>query len=209
MSLKHADVWRAIDRLAELNGLSPSGLALKSGLSSTAFNPSKRFFGKRKRWPSTESIAQILKATNATLDEFVALASPDGHARKTTLPLLGYAHAGRKGFFDDAGHPTGKGWDEVSAPAINDPHAFVLEISGRGMEPIYREGDRIIVAPAEKARRGDRVIVRTAQGEVMIKELGRQTAQKTEFLSINPGAAAIELATRDIEWMYRIVWASQ
>src|SRR5271155_5692457 len=100
MALKHTDIWRAIDRLAEQNDFSPSGLALKAGLSSTSFNPSKRMFKNRKRWPSTESIAMILQATGATLDEFVALATGDG-ASGTTLPLLGLKQAERAGSFDE------------------------------------------------------------------------------------------------------------
>ena len=40
--LRHKDIWRAIDRLAEKHGLSPSGLARRSGLDPTTFNKSKR-----------------------------------------------------------------------------------------------------------------------------------------------------------------------
>jgi phage repressor protein C with HTH and peptisase S24 domain len=62
--LHHADIWRAIDRLAERHGLSASGLARKAGLSATLFNPSKRINGKRKRWPSTESIDMVVFLTS-------------------------------------------------------------------------------------------------------------------------------------------------
>ncbi len=206
--LKHNDVWNAIDRLAELNGLSPSGLARKAGLSPTVFNPSKRTHGKRKRWPSTESIALILKAVGATLDDFVALAG-DGASPRAKLPLLGYAEAGQEGYFDDAGYPAGKGWDEIAVPASNDPHAFMLEISGKSMEPVFREGDKIIVSPAEKPRRGDRVVVRTRKGEVMVKQLGREGAQKVELLSLNADYPPVTLARRDVDWLYRVTWASQ
>ena len=72
--LKHADIWRAIDSLAARNSLSPSGLARKAGLDPTTFNKSKRTTQQSKqRWPSTESIAKILFATNSTLAEFVEL----------------------------------------------------------------------------------------------------------------------------------------
>ncbi len=206
--LKHADIWRAIDRLAELHGLSPSGLARKSGLSATLFNPSKRTMGKRKRWPSTESIAQILQATGTELDAFVALAAV-GAATRTRLPLLGYAEAGREGYFDEAGYPSGRGWDEIVLPGANDPHAFALEISGKSMEPVYREGARIVLSPAEKPRRGDRVAVRTRNGEVMVKQLGRDGGQKIELLSFNPDYPLITLLRRDVDWIYRVVWASQ
>jgi phage repressor protein C with HTH and peptisase S24 domain len=209
MALKHADIWRAIDRLAENHNLSPSGLALKAGLSSTAFNPSKRASAKRKRWPSTESIAQILQVTNTTLDDFVALATSNGAAPRATLPLLGYAQAGRDGYFDDAGYPTGNGWEEIQFPALADPHAFVLEVSGKSMEPVYREGDRMVVSPAEKPRRGDRVVLRTNQGEVMVRQLGHERAQKIELISLNPDFAPVMLARQDIDWIYRIVWVSQ
>jgi len=40
--LTHAQIWTALDRLAALAGLSPSGLAKKSGLDPTTFNKSKR-----------------------------------------------------------------------------------------------------------------------------------------------------------------------
>lgn len=206
--LKHADIWRAIDRLAARHNLSASGLARKAGLSATLFNPSKRSSGKRKRWPSTESIAAILQATGSSLDDFVALAF-DGAPTRSRLPLLGYAEAGQAGYFDDAGYPLGQGWDEIALPAAADPHAFALEISGKSMEPIYREGDRIILSPAEKPRRGDRVAVRTKGGEVMVKQLGRDGGQKIELLSFNPDYPPLTLSRRDVDWIYRVVWASQ
>ena len=209
MQLKHADIRRAIDRLAAEHGLSPSSLAKKAGLSPTVFNPSKRSSATRKRWPSTESIAQILQATGASLEDFVLLASADSVVSRHTLPLLGYAQAGRKGFFDEAGYPTGNGWEEVIFPAVADAHAFALEVSGKSMEPVYREGDRIVLAPGERPRRGDRVVVRTKKGEVLAKELGRESAKGVELISLNPEHAPVNIALTDIEWMYRIVWASQ
>ena len=54
--LTHAQIWHAIDSLAERYGLSASGLARKAGLDPTTFNVSKRqSVDGRLRWPSTES----------------------------------------------------------------------------------------------------------------------------------------------------------
>jgi phage repressor protein C with HTH and peptisase S24 domain len=206
--LKHADIWQAIDKLAERNGMSPSGLARKSGLSPTVFNPSKRTTGKRKRWPSTESIARILQATSTELDEFVTFAGANEPVR-AKVPLLGLAEAGHKGHFDEEGHPSGKGWDEANLPAATDPDAFMLEISGKSLQPVYHDGDRIIVAPSEKPRRGDRVVVRMQKGEIIVGNLGREGAQKIELLPLDSDDAPITLARRDMNWMHRIVWASQ
>lgn len=74
MKLKHKDIWRSIDLIAEQHGLSPSGLALKCGMEKTSFNKSKRYAPNgNPRWPSTESISAILDATNCDIGEFFEL----------------------------------------------------------------------------------------------------------------------------------------
>lgn len=206
--LTHSDIWRAIDRLAETHGLSPSGLARKAGLSPTIFNPSKRINGKRKRWPSTESISAILKATGASLDSFVALAS-SAATQHTKLPVIALKQMGEASLFDEMGHPAGSAWDEMPLPAATDAQAFAIEITGRQMEPAYREGDRLILSPAEKPRRGDRVAVRTSAGEILIKVLGQEGAQKVELLPLLADEQPVTLARKDVSWLFRIVWASQ
>ena len=104
----------------------------------------------------------------------------------SSVPLLGLAQAGSGGFFDDAGLPTGEGWDAVEFPRPDGEAVYALEISGDSMMPLYRDGDRIIVSPAASIRRGDRVVVRTNEGEVMAKVLARRTAKSIELESINP-----------------------
>src|SRR3979490_2883114 len=142
--LTHGQVWTALDRLAERAGLSPSGLAKRSGLDPTTFNKSKRVTPDgRERWPSTESVSKALAATNSSIDSFVQLIG-DGARTMQSVPLLGFAQAGTGGYFDDGGFPAGKGWDEVGLLAVNDEHAYALEISGDSMKPRYRDGDVIV-----------------------------------------------------------------
>src|SRR6478736_4972291 len=124
--LTHSQVWTALDRLAERAGMSPSGLAKRSGLDPTTFNKSKRITA------------------------------------------------------------AGRGWDEVALPQASDEHAYALEISGDSMKPAYREGDIIVVSPGTPIRRGDRVVLKTSDGEVMIRELKRRTAKALELASLNP-----------------------
>ena len=209
--LTHSDVWDAIDRLAKKYGMSASGLARRAGLDPTTFNKSKRIMPNgRQRWPSTESVSKILRATGAPLEEFTALLQgADGAMPVRRIPLIGHAQAGDEGYFDDAGFPTGTGWDEVDFPDLGDRNAYALEISGDSMEPVYRDGDRIVVSPAASVRRGDRVVARTAGGEVMAKEVHRMTASRVELLSINREHDDRSLAREDIEFIHRIVWASQ
>ena len=207
--LTHAQIWTALDRLAARAGLSPSVLAKKAGLDPTTFNKSKRVTPEgRPRWPSTESVAKSLAATGVTMDTFVQLIDPGGRTARA-VPLIGLAQAGSGGYFDDAGFPVSKGWDEIPFPAVNDENAYALEISGNSMEPAYRDGTVIVVSPAASIRRGDRVAVKTREGEVMVKELKRRTSKSIELRSINPDHAERSLSVRDVLWIARIVWASQ
>src|SRR3984957_3500045 len=215
-AMKHEDIWRAIDTLAAENGLSVSGLAKRSGLDPTTFNPSKRCMPDgRNRWPSTESVAKVLNATGATLEAFTSLVSgartlASNMARPARrVPLIGLAQAGGEGYFDDGGFPVGGGWDEVSLPEIADPNAYALEISGESMEPVFRDGDLVIVSPSAPIRRGDRVVVRTVAGEVMAKQLARRSARRVELKSLNPEHADYSFDLMDVAWIHRIVWASQ
>jgi phage repressor protein C with HTH and peptisase S24 domain len=209
--LTHAQVWSAIDRLAARAGLSASGLARRAGLDPTTFNKSKRITAAgRARWPSTESIAKALAATGTTIEVFVALTQgADGATPARGVPLLGFAEAGAGGYFDDGGFPAGQGWDEIAFPALTDEHAYALEVSGQSMEPAYRNGDTIIISPAAPIRRGDRVVVKTRGGEVMAKELKRQTAKSIELKSLNTDHADRTLAMSDVLWIARILWSSQ
>lgn len=207
--LTHKQIWSAIDALAARYGLSPSGLAKLAGLDPTTFNKSKRGAAMGKlRWPSTESLAKVLAATGASLDEFVALVEGvSGRAR--IVPLIGMAQAGSKGYFDDSGFPAGSGWEEIAFPDLADEHAYALEITGDSMLPVYRDGDRIVVSPSTSVRRGDRVVVKTVAGEVMAKLLHRMTAQRIELKSLNPAFEDRTFALSEIVFVHRIIWASQ
>jgi phage repressor protein C with HTH and peptisase S24 domain len=208
--LTHDQVWTALDRLAARAGLSASGLAKRAGLDPTTFNKSKRITPDgRQRWPSTESVSKSLYAANVGIETFVELIDGAGKPAMRTVPLIGFAQAGHGGFFDDAGFPSGKGWDEIAAVAVNDEHAYALEVSGDSMKPAYRNGDIIIVSPAAQVRRGDRVVVKTKDGEIMAKELRRKTAKTIELGSINPSHRDRSFQVKDIVWIARIVWASQ
>ncbi len=212
MMLKHGDIWRALDRLATIRNLSASGLAKAAGLDPTTFNRSKRSNEDGKfRWPSTESIAKVLEATGTTFGEFVSLVEGTDKSGGVVqrVPVIGYAQAGDSGYFDDAGYPVGSGWDELVFPNVGDPHAYSLEVMGDSMEPAYRDGDRLIVSPAASIRRGDRVVVKSRLGEVLAKQLLRETATRIELKSINPAHPDRTFLKEEVAWMARIMWASQ
>lgn len=208
--LNHQEIWSAIDKLALRMGVTPSALARKAGLDPTSFNRSKRTgdIQGRPRWLSTESLAKVLTATGVSFMEFAALAQDDGRTRRG-VPLLGLAQAGSDGFFDDAGLPVGEGWEEVAFPGMAEDGCYALEITGDSMAPVYRDGDRIVVTPVTEPRRGDRVVVKTTEGEVLAKEVARLTARTLELASLNPEYGPRILDRKNIAWIARIIWASQ
>jgi phage repressor protein C with HTH and peptisase S24 domain len=215
--LSHDRVWAAIDALAERYSLSASGLAKRAGLDSTAFNKSKRLSSDgRPRWPSTESLAKIIEATGASLDEFTGPVEGRGRpgtgtlpTQRSSVPLLGFAQAGAVGFFDDAGFPAGQGWDLIELPARATETSYALKVQGDSMLPLYRNGDVLIVEPGAATRNGDRVVVKTNAGEVMAKVLDRQTTKSIVLVSLNPAHPDRDIPMSDVEWVARIVWASQ
>lgn len=213
----HERIWASIDALAARHKMSASALARRAGLDPTTFNKSKRQAGDgRPRWPSTESIAKIIEATDTSFAEFTALMSngattpsPRRSPRGQTVPLLGFAEAGVGGYFDDSGFPAGQGWDEIVLPSSDDEMLYALEVSGQSMMPLYRDGDIVVVSPGTSVRRGDRVVARTRGGEVMVKILQRRTAKTIELASINPDFPDRQFAIDEIEWLARILWVSQ
>lgn len=211
MPLSHAQIWKALDGLAQREGTSASGLARRAGLDATSFNPSKRLGPgqpPRPRWPSTESLMRVLEATGLSLGEFAALADDDAPQARA-IPLLGLARAGAEGFFDDAGLPMAEGWDQTELPAHKDS-LFSLTIDGDSMAPVYRPGDRVIVdLEATEVRRGDRVVVRTADGETLAKEIAQLSARDVTLASVNPDYAPRTLPRHEVLWMARILWVSQ
>ncbi|RFC67129.1 MULTISPECIES: S24 family peptidase [Mesorhizobium] len=209
--LSHERVWAAIDALAARNSLSASGLAKRAGLDATAFNKSKRHSSDgRPRWPSTESLAKIIEATNSSVEEFMSLVSESETNRsRNVVPLLGFAQAGAGGFFDDGGFPAGQGFDTIDLPAGPEEGSYALKVQGDSMLPLYRNGDVLIVRPDASLRKGDRVVVKTRGGEVMAKVLARRSNADMDLHSLNPEHPARRLRSDEVEWVARIVWASQ
>src|SRR5690606_30732221 len=158
-----------------------------AGLDATSFNRSKRFGPgepPRPRWPSTESLMQVLAATGFSLGAFAALAD-DAPPEPRSIPLLGMAQAGADSFFDDAGLPLAEGWEQTDLPRVKDS-LLSLQIAGDSMTPLYREGDKVIVdREATDVRKGDRVVVRTTGGETLAKEIAALNAREVTLASIN------------------------
>ncbi|PJK31010.1 S24 family peptidase [Minwuia thermotolerans] len=204
--LTHEGIWTAIDRLAAKHGLSPSALARRSGLDPTAFNKSKRCARSGKaRWPSTESIAKILTATETRMCDFVAMMHSEAimPSRLHSVPT-GMVNARH---FDELGRPDGDDWEQVDFPCGGDPAAFALEVTDDSLAPAFRNGEFIIVCPSAECRRGDRVAICTDDGEVLVMELVRRTARRVSLRSLNGAGTERTVDRKNLRWLYRVAWS--
>ena len=203
--LSHADIWRAIDRLAADSGTSPSGLARRAGLDPTTFNRSKRLAaGGRPRWPSTESISKILAATGRSLAEF---ANPGSGGRR--LPLIPGDRVADGGCFDAQGLPAGGGWAEIEFPGIGDPHAYAMRVIDDARAPVYRSGDTIVLGPRSAARVGDRVALGRRGGGLVMGDVAQLDEAMLVLHPLPVPAAPLELPRGEVGFLHRILWASQ
>ena len=123
--------------------------------------------------------------------------------------MLDLASASSKDHFDHNGHPQGSAWDETLFAHIDDPAAYGLEVTGSLYEPIYSEGDILLISPAADLRRGDRVALMTFDHQILIKELVRNSPLKAELKGLTSAHEDSLLMTQDIVWIARIIWASQ
>jgi phage repressor protein C with HTH and peptisase S24 domain len=122
---------------------------------------------------------------------------------------MGFNEAAQADHFDPSGYPIGTGWDVALVPGVAEEGAFVLEISGHQLAPIYRDGDRLVVSPSLEARRGDRVVVKTRSGDMRVMQLAQRSAQRLVLAALNPDQPGLTVDLSELVWMSRIVWASQ
>ncbi len=209
--LRHRDVWKGIDRLAKDHGYSPSGLARAAGLDPTSFNKSKRTGPKgRDRWPSTESLAKIFRVTGVTMADFVKLVGKSaGTVGSRKYAAITLAQAAKPGAFGADGLPDGKGWTAIDAPEFGDDDAFAIKIGNDALSPVYARGTLLMVSPAADIKRGDRVVLCTLKGDLVIGEATRRNKKETAVKPFAGRRKEVAAAADDILFAYRIIWASQ
>lgn len=204
--LTHAQIWNAIDALARRQGMTPSALAKRAGLDATTFNKSKRQSAEgHPRWPSTESIAKILAATQVSIDDFLDLISSENAAHHLPFRLLGDLDAS---CFGEDGQAKGSGWDQIAVPGSDHADAFALGITGDNYAPVYRDGAVLIASSSAPRRRGDRIVLMERAGTFIVAELGHETARQVQLRGLD-GSDLPPRKAGDIRLMARILWVSQ
>lgn len=205
----HDAIWRAIDRLAEEKGFSASGLARQAGLDPTSFNRSKRISPTGKpRWPSTESLAKILQVTGASFQDLLDTIEPRQDKAATPIPLLPYALLRRGNLQpDQPGQAFTLNLD--TAHLKTGREAFAVTLEDEKLKPLYRKGAILVADRAAKIVENDRILFFSRKEGLKAGIL--HSLQKRSWSVLLPDQDFHEASfpENDIEWIARILWASQ
>ena len=86
------------------------------------------------------------------------------------IPVISWVRAGEWQDIDDQFHP-GDADDWIHTTATSHPNAFALVVRGDSMEPLFLEGETIIVDPGREAINGSYVIAKNGDNEATFKQL--------------------------------------
>lgn len=206
--MQYEQVWDAVDKLAKLHGLSPSGLAKKAGLDATTFNKSKRTRNDGKqRWPSLDSINKILEACNISFEQFYQLIDEDLAPQDTGIPFTKFSVLAAKCPVKNSKLSTDK-WEKAKFPDTT-VNLYAINLDTPEFEPLFRKGNTIIATKDPEIRKGDRVIVFMANGNPLIKEFKHRTTSTLVFGELMNSNKETQINISEIRLINRIVWAEQ
>lgn len=119
------------------------------------------------------------------------------------VPVVGRAQLGVNGYFEEMGYPPGGG-DGYLKIYSDDPDAYALRLAGSSMEPRIRSGEFVVIEPGNGYVAGDEVLVRTADGQSMIKVFMYHRDGEVRLLSVNDAHPPLTLAETEITHMHPV-----
>lgn len=204
--MEYFDIWQGIDKLAKSMGVTPSGLAKLSGLNPTTFNKSKRVtIGGRRRWLSGESLNRVLKATNISFLEFMALCGQDEREGNREIPV--FKTSRKQITLSENGLPK-KNKQCIKFPNVTDRHIFALELVSDSFYPFYRSGDFLIVEPGSDFYKGNRIVLKQEKESFQICEFVSETISGFYLKNLETGVEFF-IKKIKISLIGRILWAGE
>lgn len=113
--------------------------------------------------------------------------------------IKGIAQLGENGFWSEL--EDGDGTVEVISA---DPHAYALRVRGDSMTPAIRNGWVVWCEPSKELVSGEYVMVKTKDGQCMVKELLYHNNSETSLMSVNADYERLNLPTDSIEQIHYV-----
>lgn len=155
---------------------------------------------------------RLVEGTSFAQSKLVSnIAGPPLTLREGRVPVIGTAQLGTQGYFEPMEYPVGHG-DGYLLIHSDDQDAYGLKVVGNSMMPRIRHGEFVVIEPNHGFAAGDEVLVRTEDGQAMIKEFISCRDGQYRFQSINNDFEPIyidEDKVECIQFMSAIVKASR
>lgn len=157
--------------------------------------------GESKR-AAPQTVEVLATFFNASIGQVTGLEDIETPG-ESGIPIVGNTQGGPDHQWVEMGYPPGYG-DESVNMVSKDSNAYALYVRGSSMSPRFREGDVIVVEPSMAAEPGDDVVVRTTDGQVMIKTLTSNRNDQVILSSIAQDHDRIVLPFSKIEFIHPV-----
>jgi len=84
-----------------------------------------------------------------------------------------------------------------------------FEVFGNSMLPVYRHGDRLVVSATAPIKTGDRILILTSAGTIVGGTLVHRSDLELVMVAFGVRRVGLVVASGDIHFVGRIIWASQ
>lgn len=120
------------------------------------------------------------------------------------VPVVGTTQGGPPDrLWDELCYPVGYS-DEYLEVSTPDQHAYALRVVGNSMAPRIMEGEWLLVEPSKEVYPGDDVVVKTVDGEVMVKRLISDRDGRLVLASINEAFQQITIPTSNVVFLHYV-----
>lgn len=141
-------------------------------------------------------------ASQQTLGEYTGSEDAAAPKRFRNVPVIARIESAPDGYIAETQYPAGGG-GYVKFLA-KDRFTYAMRVRGDSMRPRMRSGEFIIVEPNVESHPGDDVVVKSADGRRMVKELLYIRGGEITLGPVNNGFRPITLALADIESIHYV-----
>lgn len=115
------------------------------------------------------------------------------------IPVIGWAHAGQAASYEELP----ESWQEMIPTNCRDPKAFGVTLEGDSMEPMFRDGDMLVLMPSQRIHNGCLAVVRLASDGVLLRRI-EVRGERLRLVPLNPRYEAEELSNDQVSWAYPV-----
>lgn len=119
------------------------------------------------------------------------------HSRR--IGVIGWAHAGQAAGYEEL--PAS--WQRTIPTDCRDPNAFAVMLEGDSMEPVFRDGDLLVLMPSERIHNGCIAVVRLTSDGVLLRRI-EVRGKRMRLVPLNPRYEVEEMDCEQVSWAYPV-----